>query len=730
MPHLGPNIPYGKVPNSDFASNDNPHATLKVGIITRVDELNLKADVKIITGSGNRFELDLTQPMAGPRSFLGGIPEVGSVVIIGYRRRTKQLYDSVILGYIPVGNKLGLKFDPFAPVPPGELDAEDVDDVTKVYGPTTRYKRIKGRSGDIIGMSSDGAEMQLSQDVRFFNRGGDSFELRDVDRTLVTQALHRAESDSAAYMFSGAVRRGAMNLPLEIFQTDANGAITNVVRGQDSRYFGRDDLSAAGVTGSTFVDPTTHKVLDRINDETEFPSLTFSNGRQVFYASGNAATNFEDPLNGGSLRAFTERRIEVRHDTDLTQEVLEEIDGFGMDRPRAYIEYVLGTVVGNDPFSTLGQRQYGKVLKPKIFESFDQIGVPGAGFVLEECLRPPSTTVDEALTMAAAYLFKISPPRGVSRSPFAVAVSKQGKLFANIPASSNENYSSKNISVEANLEGCLKARIGANTPEKYSIHLTCDGGIFLDVGSDANGQCITTNYRGAIKNIFRGGSNSVDDVAHSVDVQGNNEVNISGTDIQVVQGSYQKTVDGSHTTKASTINLHGLNGLNVNVGGWNATISGKTQNYYALIYQETVALGGKLCTILAGGHIENIVAGAKTTTVAAGAIAVNCPAGAYSVTVGTGAISVTTGVGAVTLSTGAGAISMTAGLGAVAITAGLAMNLTASTIIMLTAPRVQIGGPTAVLGVSRGTPMMPPGSPSLDWITGLPLQGALMVGSN
>jgi len=727
--HNGPNIPYGKVPNSDFASNDNPFGTLKVGIITRVDELNFKADVKIITGSGNRYELDLIQPLAGPRSFLGGIPEIGAMVILGYRRRSKQVYEAVILGYLPIGNKLGLKFDPFAPVPPGEIDPGDESDVAKVYGPTVRYKRIKGRSGDIVGMSADGSEMQLSQDVRFINRGGDFIELRDVDRTLVSQALHRVESDSAAYVFSGAVRRGAMNLPLEIFEKDSKGAFTNVVRGQDTRYFGRDDLAKAGVGSSTFIDPTTNKALDRINDETEFPALTYSNGRQVFYASGNAATNFEDPLNGGSLRAFTERRVEIHHDTDLTQEVLEEIDGFSVDRPRAYIEYVLGTLVGNDPFSTLGQRQYGKVLKPKIFESFDQSGAP-SGFSMEECLRPPSTTVDEAMTMAAAYLLKISPPRAASRNPFAVSVSKQGKLFVNIPASSNENYSSKNVSVEANLEGAIKAHIGANSPEKYSIHLTCEGGIFLDVGSDANGQCITTNFRGAIKNIFRGGSNSVDDVAHSIDVQGNNETHVSGTDLQVVKGSYQKTVDGSYTIKASTINLHGLNGLNANVGGWNSTISGKTQNYYALLYQETVALGGKLCTILAGGHIENILAGAKTTTVAAGAVSVNCAAGAYSVTVGTGAISVTTGVGAVTLSTGAGAISMTAGLGAVAITAGLAMNLTASTLIMLTAPRVQLGGPTAVLGVARGTPMMPPGSPSLDWVTGLPLQGSLSVGAN
>jgi len=720
----------GQVPNKDFASNDNPFEGLRVGIITRVDEHHLKADVKVITGQENRFELDLTSAMAGPRSFLGGIPEVGSMVVIGYRKRSKQIADAVILGYIPMGSGLGLKFDPFAAVPPGEVTPEDQEDAQKLLGKTIRYKRIKGKQGDIFGMSSSGSEMLLSKDVRFTNRAGDLFELRDVDRTLVTQTIHRVESDAGCYLYSGPIRRGAMNLPVEIFVVDPkSGTATKKVRGPDVRYFGRDDLSTTGVNGSTFISPSTFECLDRINSNEEFPPVVYSNGRQVFYPSSNPATNFEDALNGGSLRAYTERRMEIRHETDMEQEVLEEIDGFGVDRPRAYIEHVFGTYVGNDPFSTLGQRQYGRVLKPKLFEDFDQTSSAGNGLTLEECLRPPATAVDEATTMAAAYFFRISPPRSASKNTYGVSVSKQGKLFVNIPGSSNENYQAKNVSAEVNMEGALKMFLGAMTPDRYSLHLTCDGGVFLDIGANANGECVTTNFRGAIKNIYQGGSNSVDDVAHSIDVQGNTETHVGGTDTQTVKGSYQKTVDGGYTVKASSVALNGLNGFSGNFGGWNTLVSGKTQNYYALLYQETVALGGKLCTILAGGHIENILAGAKTTTVAAGAVAVNCPAGAYAVTVGTGALSLTTGAGAVTVSTGAGALSLTAGGGVIAITAGLGMTLTAATLVSIVAPQILLGGPPAILGVARGSPMHPPGSPSLDWLTGLPLQGSAMVRS-
>jgi hypothetical protein len=721
-----PNIPYGKVPNSDFSSNDNFHLGTKVGIITRVDELHLKADVRVISGAEERFEIDLTQAMAGPRSFLGGIPEVNSMVLIGYRRKKKQIYDAVILGYIPMGNLLGMKFDPLATIPPDEVDPEDVQSVKKIYGDTLRYKRVRGNQGDILGMAAAGAEMRLSKDVYFVNRAGDSFELRDVDRTIVTQALHQVHNDAASYIFSGAIRRGSMNLPLSIFQVDKDGNPTNVLKDVPDRYFGRDELAAAGVPPTTYANAS-GTVLDRINNEDEFPAVTYSNNRQVFFASDTAATNFEDPLEGGSLRAFTERRMEIRHDTDLLTEVLDEIDGFGADRPRTYIEQVYGTVVGNDPFSTLGQRQYGRVLKPKLFEDFDQTAPP-SGFRLEECLRPPSTAIDEALTMAGAYLFKMTPPRSASRNEFAMAVSKQGKVFLNIPGSTSENYPSKNISAEVNAAGALKMRLGAANPDRISLHLTLEGGIFADIGPNANGECITTNFRGAVKNIFRNG-NGVDGFAHSVDVQGNSEKNVSGDDVQTVRGAYQKNVDGGYNVQANAVKMNGVNGYTGNFGAYTSVISGKTQTQHAQQVQETIATGGKTSTILAGPLTQNLTAGSMSTTVTAGSTTFSNPAGPFTVSVGTGAISMTTTSGSVTLSTSAGAVSISASSGAVSITAGLAMNLSATTSMTLSAPQIFIGGSSAALGVARGTAALPPGAPSLDLITGSPLQGCAVIRS-
>lgn len=722
-----PKVPYGKVPDKDFTTGDNPFSGTRLGIITRVDELHMKADIRIITGGDERFELDLTQALAGPRSFLGGIPEVNSVVVIGYRRRSKQIYDAVILGYVPVGNLIGMKFDPFVAVPPDEVEPEDVSDVEKLFGPAARFKRVRGRPGDVMGMSSAGSEFHLSEDVRLTNRAGDHLELRDADRTFVNQALNRVVSDSAAYAYSGAIRRGAMNLPRTAFRSDEAGNATNVLKDGSERYFGRDELQAAGVSGSTLIDAD-GAALNRINDDTEFPPLTFSNGREVFVASEVPAVDFEDVENGGPLRAFTERRMVIRHDTDLRPEVLDEIDGFSMDRPRAYIEQVFGTVVGNDPWSTQGQRQYARVLKPKLFEDFDQTAPP-SGFRMEECLRPPSTSVDEALTMAGGYLFQLNLPRSASKNPFAVSVSKQGKLFVNLPGSTVENYPTKNVSAEINSEGAIKMRVGAASPDRISLHMTLEGGLFLDVGPNSSGQCITTNFRGAIKNIYRGIGNSTDDTAHSVDVIGNAESSVSGNRTEVVSGAYQLTVDGGHGTQASTVKVNALNGYVGNYGALNEVISGKTQAHYAEQIQETIATGGKTTTVLLGNVTETLTAGSRTTTVAAGSTSFNNTAGSFSVTVGTGSISLTTTSGAVTLSSAAGAVSISAASGAVSLTAGLALNLTATTQISMTAPQILLGGPAAVLGVARGSTIQPPGSPSLDWITGQPLQGSAVIRS-
>jgi ABC-type Na+ efflux pump permease subunit len=169
--------------------------------------------------------------------------------------------------------------------------------------------------------------------------------------------------------------------------------------------------------------------------------------------------------------------------------------------------------------------------------------------------------------------------------------------------------------------------------------------------------------------------------------------------------------------------------MSVNTGEWNSMVAGKSQYRYALQVLEDIALGGKILTILAGGFTQSVVAGATSFSTLAGATTFNNPAGAFTVTVGTGALGMTVAAGAVTLSTAAGAMSLSAAAGAMSLTAGLALNLTSAVAVNVVAPQILLGGPAAVLGIVRGVPSLPPGAPTLDYITNIPLLGSATVRS-
>lgn len=677
----------------------------------------MKADIKVLSGGGWQYEIDLAQGMYGPRSFWGGVPEINSLVIIGYRRRHKQVYEAVILGYLPVGNKSGLRFDPFSAVAAEDVTPDDVEQFGNLIAPTTRYKRLRLRPGDVGGMAADGAEFALSRDVRMANGAGDLFEIRDADRTIVAQSVHRVEAEAGVHRFSGPIRRGGFWLPPDIFGTDGKTLLKTT-----DNYFGTKNLQEAGpgITGSSSKFANADGViLDVFNDPTNFPPVTYSNGKRTFYPATNPVVNFEEPELGAGAEAYTEYRLEMYHTTDATPDVLDEIDGFTILPRVTYIEQVLGTTVGNDTYSGMGQRQYGVILKPKVFDTFDQV-TPG-NFTMEEVDRNPLARDLEVDTMAGAYLFKIRPPFGVNGDfPFGVSVSKQGKLFVQLPGSTVETYAdgaSKNISAEINTAGAIKAYIGASSPEKVSLNLTLEGGIVADIGSNADGQAITVRYHSSYRAEYTGVPDT-DDVAYSTSVTGNMETLCSADHITNVEGAISMTANGGFNILSDRTQINAQAGLSLNTGEMNSTVAGKSQYNYGLAVLENIALGGKISTILAGGLVQTVAAGAIATTAAAGAMADTVGA-AYALTAG--AAAAFTAGAAMTMTAGAAA-SVTAGA-AVTITAGLSATMTAAVAASLVAPQVLLGGPAAVLGISRGTPMMPPGAPSLDWITGLPLQG-------
>jgi hypothetical protein len=723
-----PKYPKGYKSGKGYLDEDGPPKGLRLGIIERIDEINMKADVKMLTGGGRRSEVDLTQGMCGPRSFWGGVPELNSVVIIGFREKHKQLVEAVILGFIPTGNRSGLRFDPFSPSDPNAIDPEDAAGYKELFGGVYRVKRLKLRPGDVGGMSADGSEMVLSKSLRMCNRAGDLFELRDEERTLVSQSIHRVDSASGVKHISGPVRREVFFLPHDVFADYTKRKLKD-----QPDYFGRDELQATGPGtegASTRYANSAGTVLELFNNTTgEYPPITYSNGKTVFYPSTIAASTIE-PKNPDDNpgEAFTEDRLELSHQTDLVQEVSVEIDGFNMNRRKAYIERVLGTVIGNDSDSSQGMRQYGKVLRPQLWTTGFSDG-PGK-FSLEECDRTPNDSDIESKTAAGAYLLRIFNPNGKEdNAPFALAIQKQGKVLLHVPKPDVERYpDAKGISVEANLLGALKMFLGSANPTNTSLFANLAGGIKAKIGHNTDtGNAVDITYGSPVYAKYEGVGDANGN-GKKEEITGNYSLYTSGDISESVDGSRYSTASGIHSIQADRALVNAHSGYSLNAGELNILVSGKSQYNYAQAVIETIVTGGHLKTILAGGATETIAAGAKTVTVAAGATTFNNPAGAFAVNVGAGALSLTTASGALSLTAGAGAVSMSSGA-AMSITAGAALAITAPVGCMITSTNIQLGGPTGVLGVCRGVPSLPPGTPTLDFVTGLPLLGSAMVRS-
>jgi len=715
----------------DFADGGFPQG-LHVGILVRIDEFAMKGDVKVLTRGGQIVpEIDLTVSMCGPRSFWGGVPEINSIVVLAYRQRKRRVYEPMILAYIPVGNKGGMRFDPWSPTDPKAVPTDPAARATydKFIGRTQRHKKMKLKPGNVGGMSSDGAEFLLAKDVRMTNRAGDLIELRDAERTLVTQAIHRFDSTAGCAYYSGPVRRGENYLPSDIFSKG------RTLKTEKERYFGSDELKALGPGDPGSVTKFANSsgvVLDFFNDYTNYPPTTYSNGKRVFYPSTVFGTSIEDGEEGGGF-AFTEDRMEMIHDTDLIQDVINEIDGFSVTSPgsisrrRVYIERVYGTVIGNDSQSTQGMRVYGKVVRPELWSSFRADGE--GTFSMGEVGRAAQGDTDTN-TAAAAFLFRIWCPYGsTDDNAFSMAIEKQGKVYLHVPKPTSERYlDDSGVSVEANLLGALKLYIGASNNNNTSIQASLAGGIVADIGRNKDtGNCLDLTFHGSVSSTYTGLDGEVG-YAKFDDIQASYGIATGGDMIESIGGAKNTVVNGQLSMQADRVTIGALQGLGMQLGQLDVLVAQKSQYNYALGVLETVVAVGKVTTILLGGQITNIFAGGEVTNIAAGGSITNIAAGGYVVSVLGGAISLTAAAGAVAMTAGLG-VSVTAGL-SMSLTAGLGIAITAPGFVSVTSNLIILGGPSAVLGVCRGVPSLPPGTPTLDPITGIPLFGALLVLSN
>ena len=485
---------------------------LGVARVVLVDYEEHFVTLRTLIGTEQEFErvpVPITYPGAGARHFLGSMPEIGDYCVVGWLPQDtgggKGTKTPVILTWIIPGVWPGRDWLTTANFTEDEHDSGTSRNRAEVAGvfERVRHKLRHIQPGNIVACSSQGSDLVLDEDVTLANRRGNEFILRDADQAVVTRALQQFTALSGSRTYAGMVQRDALRLPTTMFSDGRRW--DSEVQALGGVPVHETDLPENTTQSPGFLSPAPdlHRVfnkkgnlggaLDTPPDHLN-PYSFLRNGGYIdedgiavddkhvsdaVYAGKNIYRVMSGSPDNGALQPeaaiLTEHRIEVAHTSDGRLPVTEQTDGFDAERlppsdpdtrgtsnNRPYIEWVLGSVVGNDPFSGPGRKQYGL---PLVAQVFDAGG--GLGPRLEAArIAYPGQSGGTPLGDHAATLFKLTPISG-QLAPTWWSVNKKGQVRASLSGPPGES------SLDLALAGGLRLALGG------ALDLQLKGGIHL-----------------------------------------------------------------------------------------------------------------------------------------------------------------------------------------------------------------------------------------------------------
>jgi len=424
--------------------------------------------------------VDLTLPGGGRRHFFGAIPERGDLCLVGWAARessgTASVRTPIIIGWVPPAPWMGQEWLPFARFGPGEgLDTPKERSIATGLAERVRFKLRHSGPGDILASSAGGSDLVLNEDVLLTNRRGAELRLRDADTAFIVRSVVEFHAQAGTRIYSGPVQREARLLPSTLFSdgTYWDSPIPQVDPESNpvpSENLGTNPypvgfltpgaIFARGTTATQSVfeagasplsnrlDPFDFLQWGSLVDGTVF-RIALETTPSVVY--GGKALYRVGVLPGGDLpvvgvsnafastssdveapESLSEYRVEVTHSSRGLLPVTEQTDGFDAERlptqsptdgnplggsaASPFVEWVLGSVVGNDAFSLQGRRLYGVPLRPVVFG--DQGPAPGL-----------VSGVGARLRDHAATLLRVAPAFGPGPASF-VCFTKDARLKA------------------------------------------------------------------------------------------------------------------------------------------------------------------------------------------------------------------------------------------------------------------------------------------------------------
>jgi len=473
---------------------------LSVARVVRCDHVQHQVALQILTGEDDIYNwsaIPNTCPVAGTRTFIGSMPEPGDVCIVGWL--ASEMKQPIILTWLPAGISSGLEWLPVQDFLPAEVNMTPkiLAHFEGIYG-RYRTKHIPVRPGSIVLSSSAGSDLMLDEGVLISNRRGNEIRMRDADQAIVFRSLQQFHAMGGTRVYGGMVQRDAKLLPSRMFsdgfywaaktQQDENGdpipfsqlgtSPVPVNELTPHPVFFRSDttkpFASSGIEVNRDIDP--YVFLSRglfigtdgiaLSGAQIPPSAEYA-GKPLFRVSINPEAvaipyNGAIAQDGSESDTLTEYRIELDHSWDGTLPVTEQTDGLDVDRlpddtvgtnatamGGPFIQWVLGSVVGNDPFTNRGAQLYGIPLTPRIFDDDGTVDPrldSGIGVPLGE---------------HAASLFRVDPPIEDPSilPPMFASVTKDGRLRAFLGGPENKD------SLELACNGGLKVQ--SNGPIQF-----------------------------------------------------------------------------------------------------------------------------------------------------------------------------------------------------------------------------------------------------------------------
>lgn len=451
--------------------------------VTQVFWEDMRVSIRVITGEDSQPSIEgveIYSNTVGARHFLGAMPTVGDVCVCAWFVQNTNAQAGqktpAIIGWLPRTTFLGHDWLPLQDFSPkeGALNTPKERREARAVATRRRHKLRHMEPGNIVASSSQGSDLVLDESATLINRRLNEIRLRDQDQALVTRSVQQFQTMAGARIYGGLVQRDARSLPLEMRSS-------SIEWDSDLLYDEEGDILISpnnGDQGKLTPHPVFESFEGIITENIKPSSFLYKAG--LVTESGDLDTLDKGFTYGGKrvlhinksgealdkeeLEALVEYRIEVNHTSDGTLPVTEQTDGFDADRllgedSRPLTEFVLGSVVGNDP--KLETDSYGVPLTINIDDTFTFEG---------------ASRQEEHL----ASLLKVNPVTSGS-SPSFSAFTKSGQYRAKV-SSTDENSAAIQIDGGARITTEQILSIGAREVEVQSdrgLSLNSDGAIAI-----------------------------------------------------------------------------------------------------------------------------------------------------------------------------------------------------------------------------------------------------------